>query len=134
MDVPNMASASPDLPFRWLGGRLCLDYANTVAWSAGPDTAAPAVERPEYERFTQYSRLVAWGRDAGALSDSEAEALLHQGAEHPAVAQAALRDAVVLRAALHSILVDLTAGRAADLSTLAKLNTTLTRALSHRLL
>jgi predicted RNA-binding Zn ribbon-like protein len=132
MGVPELSSASPDLPFRWLGGRLCLDYANTVAWSAGSDPAAPAVERPEYERFTEYARLVGWGQAAGTLSDGEAETLLLQRAEHPAVARAALYDAVVLRAALHGMFVDLIGGRVADPSALATLNAMVARSLSHR--
>jgi predicted RNA-binding Zn ribbon-like protein len=76
--------------------------------------------------------LVAWGREAGALSESEAEELLRRGAEQPAAAQSALHDAVVLRAALHGIFVDLIEDDAPEPSVLGTFNAMLTRALSHR--
>ena len=45
--------------FELLGGRLCLDFANTVSGMRGTDPR---------DRLSDYLDLVAWGRQAGAIS------------------------------------------------------------------
>lgn len=121
-----------DLPFRWVGGRLCLDYANTVVWSSGADFREPDRPRPEYERFTDYARVVAWGRDAGILSERRAAGLLRAAERAPGSAADALQAAMVLREAIHCLFVAVAGGAAADPSSLATLDAVVARGLSHR--
>lgn len=125
-------STHPELPFRWLGGRLCLDFANTVAWSAGPEPGEPARPRTEYERLTRYARLVAWGQEAGVLSDGQVAALMAEAARNPDAAQSVLADAITLREAIHRLFVAVVDGCHADLSPLATLNAVVARGLARR--
>jgi predicted RNA-binding Zn ribbon-like protein len=76
----------PPLPRR-LGGRLCLDFVNTIE--------ARASDQPE-ELLVSPARLVDWARDAGALRDAPSR---------PADA-ALLREAITLREALHRVLLE----------------------------
>lgn len=75
-----------------LGGRLCLDFANTV------DRSARGERRHEY--LSDYPDLVAWGRRVGVLADDEAGRLLEGlesrtlDAEDVFCRALALRDAV----------------------------------------
>ena len=67
MDETGTRAASLKL----LGGRLSLDFANTVDWRTS--------DHPE-ECLTSYSDLVAWSEHAGALTDRQAERLLREAA------------------------------------------------------
>ena len=77
-----------------VGGRLCLDFANTVS-------SRTEVVRREY--LTTYCQLVAWSRHAGILTDGEAEALLRNATRRPDEAAAVLDRAIVLREAIYRI-------------------------------
>jgi predicted RNA-binding Zn ribbon-like protein len=77
-----------------LGGRLCLDFVNTVEDRAG---------RTPEEVLTSYPTLVRWGRQAGLLSDADAARLLELAAADETAARAALEDALELRDALHRV-------------------------------
>jgi predicted RNA-binding Zn ribbon-like protein len=77
-----------------VGGRLCLDFANTVS-------SRTEVVRREY--LTTYGELVAWSRHAGFLTDGEAEALLRNATRRPDEAAAVLDRAIVLREAIYRI-------------------------------
>src|SRR5438445_13121899 len=80
--------------FEFVGGRLCLDFTNTVSnYDAGRGN----------ERFKSYPALVAWGEQAGVLSRSEAERLLAEAKRHPQEADKAFEQAKTLREALHWI-------------------------------
>jgi predicted RNA-binding Zn ribbon-like protein len=79
---------------RLIGGRLCLDFVNTV------DCHTSA--RPK-EYLVSYAALVAWGGHAGLLQNQAAAALLAEAARHPAEAAVALAVATRLRAALYRI-------------------------------
>src|SRR5919106_2543370 len=73
----------PGVP-RFLGGRLCLDFANTIGSRYAPNAR---------EHLTDYQDLVAWGRHAGALPADHAPALLRLAADDPAGAVRAHRRA-----------------------------------------
>ena len=77
-----------------LGGRLCLDFVNTV--EPGRDEV-----RDDYLR--SYADLVAWGRHAGALTEDEAEGLRREAARRPEAARATLQDAITFREALYRL-------------------------------
>jgi predicted RNA-binding Zn ribbon-like protein len=82
--------------FDLTGGHPALDFANTV-------DDRPA-DHPE-EHLIGYADLVAWGRQAGVLTDEQAGQLLGEAARHPARAAAVLRRAIELREAIYRILL-----------------------------
>ena len=103
------------------GGWLCLDFANTVDPRAGD-------ENRDY--VASYDDLVAWSRDAGALTAEEARRLETEGARHPAQAAATLRRAVELREAIYRIFSATSRGDAPAGPDLELLNRELARAMS----
>ncbi|HEY5119329.1 MAG TPA: ABATE domain-containing protein, partial [Anaerolineales bacterium] len=68
--------------------RLCLEFANTVAWHASPI--------PE-ERLHSYESLVRWAVAQNLLSQTAARKLMGVAAARPADAVRALQRAVTLR-------------------------------------
>jgi predicted RNA-binding Zn ribbon-like protein len=94
------------------GGRLCLDYTNTVEPRIGP------VAR---DWLTGYPDLVEWARHGDVLDATAAAALLRAAAARPAAAQAAFQTAIDLREALFRLfaaIADDTAPADADLEVL----------------
>jgi len=77
---------------RLLGGRVCLDFANTLD---------PRHGAPLREYLTSYPDLVAWGQHAGVLTDGEARSLAGGAARRPAEAVMILAQAVALREAIY---------------------------------
>ena len=63
-----------------IGGHLALDFANTAGWHASE-------HRKEW--LTGYREVIAWARQAAALSQGAAKALLKQADRHPGLAEAA---------------------------------------------
>jgi predicted RNA-binding Zn ribbon-like protein len=88
------ASRTQDWKFDLSGGRLCLDFVNTVGGMRG---VTPK------ERLAVYPDLVEFARQAGAVDDARAHRLLAEARRRPAEAAAALRDAVKLREALYRL-------------------------------
>ena len=78
-----MAESVTSAP-RWgfLGGHLCLDFANTVDWHAS--------DRPE-ELLTSYGEFVEWSQRAGILTEEQAQSLLRQAAERSDAAEVVLK-------------------------------------------
>ena len=100
--------------FKLVGGRLCLDFVNTVGnW-------LDADRRRDY--LSDYADLVSWARQAGALSDGEADALRREAERRPDDAAAALARALELRDALHGVAAATALGRPAAPDDLARLN------------
>jgi predicted RNA-binding Zn ribbon-like protein len=79
---------------RLVGGRVCLDFVNTV------DCHTSA--RPK-EYLVDYSALVGWWQHAGLLPPHAATQLLSLAARRPADAEAALDRARQLRDALYGL-------------------------------
>jgi predicted RNA-binding Zn ribbon-like protein len=77
-----------------VGGRLCLDFINTVDCRNS--------DHPSEVLFT-YPRLVSWSQHANILTENEARNLLQEASLHPADARAALERAVTIREALYRI-------------------------------
>ena len=73
---------------KFVGGRLCLDFANTADWHTS--------ENPQ-ETLIAYVDLVAWSQKAGLLKIDEAKEILHKASKNPLQAKKALRRAVELR-------------------------------------
>ncbi len=76
------------------GGRLCLDFVNSVSWRNGP---APR------EWLADYGEFVAWARHAGLIGARAARSLSAAAADEPEAALRAHDRAIALREALHGI-------------------------------
>lgn len=77
-----------------LGGRLCLDFINTV-------DPRHNVQRREYLR--DYASLVAWSCHTGVLQSADAARLLSLAAREPMNAHTIVDQAVTLREALYRL-------------------------------
>lgn len=110
-ETPLSSSRAGSLPL--VGGRLCLDYANTTSGRGGP-------RRQEHLR--QYAHLIAWARHAGLLGDEEAARLSAAAKADPAGAEAALAEAVQLREAIHGVFLPIARGERHDPAAFVELN------------
>jgi predicted RNA-binding Zn ribbon-like protein len=72
----------------FIGGRLCLDFANTVDWRTR--------SQPE-ELLDDYAGLLDWSNRAGTVPPTEARRLAAAAQKHPRAAAAAFAQALVLR-------------------------------------
>jgi predicted RNA-binding Zn ribbon-like protein len=105
-----------------LGGRLCLDFANTVE---------PRVSVDAVDYLGSYADLVAWSAHADAIDQTTAGLLRQEAARRPAAAAATFAWAIAVREALYLIFAAVAAGRQPDESDLDTLNTALTTTLAH---
>ena len=73
------ASAAPEM--RLIGGRLCLDFINTVDGrkSDSPRRESRSLDRVLGDKLTEYSDLVEWSRHSGIVTPTEAERLIQEG-------------------------------------------------------
>jgi predicted RNA-binding Zn ribbon-like protein len=90
---------------RLLGGRLCLDFANTVD---------PRYGDHPHEFLASYADLAGWARHAGAVGANDERRLLDQAQRHPADADTAFTSALTLRDQLHRIFSSVAAGSTPD--------------------
>ncbi len=109
--------------FELSGGRLCLDFVNTVS---GDRAGRPT------ERMGAYPDLVEWSRQTDILDDAAARRLVAEARRRSADAEAAHRDALAFRESLYRIFTAIAAGGDAPADDLAVLSDHLARALSHR--
>lgn len=115
-------SAAPEAVFDFDGGRLCLDFANTLDGRASEPR----------EGLNTYADLVSWSRQAGSVSPSGARRLLDEASRHPRRAAAVLEQARQLREAIYRIWVAEAHQQQASVGDLELLNSVLARALSHQ--
>lgn len=104
------------------GGRLCLDFANTVGGRTG--------EEPE-EAILTYGWLIAWCEYVQVVTPAQAEVLLQEAARCPQWAEQIRERAIGLREAIYHIfsaVADQDQPRPADL---AVVNQVLAEALAH---
>jgi predicted RNA-binding Zn ribbon-like protein len=78
--------------WRLYGGRLCLDFANTVE---------PREAEPHRDTLGGYADLVRWARDLGTLDDATAAGLLRTAAGRQDAAATSFATAIVLREATY---------------------------------
>jgi predicted RNA-binding Zn ribbon-like protein len=76
----------------FIGGRLCLDFVNTVDWRTR--------SQPE-ELLPDYFSLVDWSVRAGTVPPTEARVLAAAAQKHPRTAATAFAQALVLREAFY---------------------------------
>jgi predicted RNA-binding Zn ribbon-like protein len=105
-----------------VGGRLCLDFTNTVG-THGPDNP--------YEYLNGDADLVGWSVHARAISVAEAQTLLDRAGAEPATAANVVRRAIALREAIYRIFSAQVAARGIPSTDLDLLNAELARAMAH---
>ena len=104
-----------------IGGRPCLDFANTLFWRLRPSPT---------DALTDYAALVAFCRRAGVLSDAAGSALRRRAIAEPARAGAVVTRARALREAIQELVVGAARGREPDGTALATLNRELAGAMA----
>lgn len=78
-----------------IGGRLCLDFANTVSWHDSSEQSR--------ELLTSYEKLVNWSLQANILKKKQALSLLKQAEEQPSKGIEVLQQAIELRESIFNI-------------------------------
>lgn len=104
------------------GGRLCLDFINTVEPRTGPVTR---------EWLTGYPDLVAWARHGDLIDDAAAAALVDVAAARPEAARTAFRVAIDLREGLHRLFAAIVDGAPPAEADLAALGSAFAAATRH---
>ncbi|WP_099157737.1 CGNR zinc finger domain-containing protein [Virgibacillus ndiopensis] len=79
----------------FLGGRLCLDFANTVSWHDSSEKSQ--------ELLTSYEKLVNWSLHANILKKQQALSLLKKAESQPSKAKESLQQAIELRESIYQI-------------------------------
>lgn len=120
-----------------VGGRLCLDFVNSVSGRTLNDKPrGRAQSRDDYlirdDKLRSYSDLVAWSTRAGVLSGKEARRLLRSAHEQPKKAEAILRRASKFREAMYRIFRAKMVGKRAEEADLRVVNEELSTANDHR--
>lgn len=123
--LPSSFLDRPAARAKQVGGRLCLDFTNSVGgWNlGGDDTRGKRVFSPRDDRLQDYQDLVAWALKAEVVDAYQAATLLKEAAAHPQAATTTWKRALRLRAAIHSIASSLenrASPESDDLDTLAR--------------
>jgi predicted RNA-binding Zn ribbon-like protein len=122
---------------KMIGGRLCLDFTNTVGGRESRE-AGPLVRHADYairsDKLKSYSDLVAWSRHADILTEKEARGLLRLAGNNSSAAKAVFKRGVRLREALYRIFKSIVEGWNPDAEDVDALNRELARAREHELL
>lgn len=121
--VVNTNPSGSEHVFELTGGRLCLDFVNTVS---GDRTGTPR------ERIAEYADLVAWARQSCAIEAPHARRLLAESRKRPGDAEAVAREALALRETLWCIFSAVAERRDPRPADLAAVSAQLARALVHR--
>lgn len=79
---------------RLLGGRLCLDFTNTMD---------PRLGNYPHDYLADYADLIDWGQYVGLLTEGEAVSLQREAADRPTEASMAFERAIALREAMYRV-------------------------------
>jgi predicted RNA-binding Zn ribbon-like protein len=109
-------------PFEFTGGSLCLDFANTV----DNRTSERATEL-----LTDYSRLLRWAEESGAVPKKTVDRLRVLAQDIPETAQLAARRAVQLRDAIYDVFSAVAQHRTVPSRALATMNQAVRDASEH---
>jgi predicted RNA-binding Zn ribbon-like protein len=102
--------------WKFVGGRLCLDFINTV----GGRLSSGAILR---DKLTAYDDLLEWSRLAGMVNQTESRSLAKGARSHKKDSDATLARSILLREALYRIFNAAAEGRRlrpADVDTLSR--------------
>jgi predicted RNA-binding Zn ribbon-like protein len=117
-----------------LGGRLCLDFANSVgARVSGPHARGSRnyLDEVRREKLETYADLIAWSRHVGLVSQNDQRKLLKLSESHPLNAHAVLRRSIALREAIYRIFKSAVEGWNPNVRDLGVLNDELSVARLH---
>jgi predicted RNA-binding Zn ribbon-like protein len=122
-----------DSPFgKLVGGRLCLDFVNTVRGRVGAaGRGRDYGSRVLGERLDSFGAVLRWGRLTGALTTGQARSLGREASAHPAKASAALKQSLAVREALYGVFKAAIEGWPARASDLEAVNQSLQQARAH---
>lgn len=95
----------PAARMKLIGGRLCLDFVNTVGGWTRDSVGNLFAVVARADKLAEYLDLLAWGQHTGMLSGNEAQAFAHEARQREREAAATLKRAVALRAAIYGISV-----------------------------
>jgi predicted RNA-binding Zn ribbon-like protein len=109
--------------WKFVGGRLCLDFINTVGGRAGSTVLK--------DKLVDYNHLLEWSRQGDIANQTESRDLARRAAAHRHEAEATLRRAVQLRETLYRIFKAAAEGRRPRSSDLDALTQELRLARSH---
>ena len=90
-----------------IGGRLCLDFVNTVDGRKQHSTQRKSQALKTVvlsDKLKDYSDLVAWSQHSGIVTTAEAARLVKESKQKPSAAKTVFHRAIALREALHRIL------------------------------
>jgi predicted RNA-binding Zn ribbon-like protein len=90
---------------RLLGGRLCIDFVNTIENRAGETSE---------DFLTAYSDLVRWAGHAGLLTDADVAQLMEAAASDEPGARRVLAEALDLRETLHRLFLAIATSQGLD--------------------
>jgi predicted RNA-binding Zn ribbon-like protein len=127
-------SKSSAAEMRLVGGRLCLDFVNTVDGRKRDPARSKSKSVKSVvlgDKLGRYSDLVAWGRHSGVVTAPESAHLIKESKLQAAAARAVLDRAIELREALHRILNAAMMGRKPQSVDLEILNNELLQARNH---
>lgn len=117
-----------------VGGRLCLDFVNTVDGRKSDSPrgkSQPATTIVLGDKLRDYSDLVEWSRHAGIVTAAEAGRLLKNSKGKATEARAVFERAIALREALHRICKATVLGRRPQSVDLETVNDELLGSRSH---
>lgn len=117
-----------------VGGRLCLDFVNTVRGRVGRPGSRGGKDYADQvvgERLVSYDTLLRWATLVGALTTREANSLSHSALATPITASAVLKRGLALREAMYRVFKAALEGWAPRPEDLAALNRELQIARTH---
>ena len=118
---------------RLIGGRLCLDFVNTVDGRKNYSTkrTQPLNSLVLGDKLAEYSDLVAWSQHSGIVTRAEAARLIQESKRKTAGARDVFDRAIALREALHRIFKATVIGRRPQSIDLGTVNDELLEARNH---
>ena len=120
--------ASAAVEMKLIGGRLCLDFINTVD---GRKSSARSVDSVLGDKLVEYSDLVEWSRHSGIVTATEAERLIQASKRNTREAKNVFDRAIALREALYRICKAIITGRRPQTVDLETVNGELLEARTH---
>lgn len=96
-----------------LGGKLCLDFVNTVDWRG---------RKSPQEFLNTYHDFVTWSRHVGLIKDREAKILIQKTDKHPSEAERILSRAIELRETIYRLFSSIAEGISASKKDLTTFN------------
>src|SRR5215472_15539888 len=118
-----MKKSEQEYVFELTGGRLCLDFVNTVSGKRGAKAT---------ERLHNYRDLVSWSRQVGIFDEAEAKSLLTRAQQTPQQAEKIFREAIELRETLCRLFTAAAERSEPAAADLAMLNAALARSLARQ--